>query len=261
MTIEEQIFFIIGTLMIFYSSIQEYINLNKFSKKDLFKSIEIYNLDLIATRIYGVLHFTEPAKLFLYPYMWTMVTLSIVGTFFIFKDSFLFNILTITLIGFFYMQYNRFVFRIALNMETNEIPYTYENIYKELKKEEWTVHHDNIKLSNFTKETLEMFNLKSNNYGNISFFEYVNLDKEPELSKYKYKDDILFKDKDGNIYDVINKGKKPSIRKVTIGFSNLFSALNKEEDITKKMLLSLIEAVTSSFIFYLSIIGFDFRII
>ena len=92
MTLLEQSFFIMGTLMIFYSSVIEYIHLNKFSKKNFFKSDEIYNLDLIATRIYGLLHFTEPAKFYLYPYLWTMISLSLVGTFFIFKDSFLFNL-------------------------------------------------------------------------------------------------------------------------------------------------------------------------
>jgi len=146
-------------------------------------------------------------------------------------------------------------------METYEIPFTYDNVYKELKKEEWAVHNDSIKLSMFTKETLDIFGLKSKEYGDIAFHEYVNLDDEIELSKYKYTDDILFKDIDGNIYDVIVAGKKSLIRKVTIGFSNLFSALNKEEDMSKKMLFSLLEATTSSVVLYLSIIGFDFKII
>ena len=260
MSIQQEIFFIIGTLMIFYTSIQEYINLNKFSKKDLFKDTPIYNIDLLATRIYTLLHFTENAKFFLYPYMWIMIGLSFIGTVFFFENAFLFNILAFSLFGFFLMQYRKFLFPIAYHMEKEDIKYTYENIYNELTKEEWVVNYNNISLSKFTKETLDKFNLTSKRYGKIDFEEYFNLKEDKILSQYKSDEDLIFVDKEGNKYDVINYGGKKKIRRITIGISNLVSALNKEENISNKMLFSIIEATTSSFVLYLSIIGFNIKI-
>ena len=260
MSIQQELFFIIGTLMIFYTSIQEYINLNRFSKKDLFKDTPIYNIDLLATRIYTVLHFTEPAKFFLYPYMWIMIALSFIGTIFFFENAFLFNILSLTLFGFFFIQYKTFLFPVAYYMEKEDIPYTYKNIYNELTKKELIVNYENIKLNEFTKETLDKFNLTSKRYGKINFEEYFNLEKDKILSQYKSKEDLIFVDKEGNKYDVINYSGKQKIRRITIGISNLVSALNKEENINRSLFFSLIEAFTSSFVLYLSIIGFDIKI-
>lgn len=260
MTDAQLYFFIAGTLMIFYTSFQEYINLNKFSEKDLFSGVEIYNIDLIATRIYGLLKSPEDSKFLLYPYFWTMLILSIVGTYQYFNNSFLFNLLTLTLLVFFFMQYKKLILKTALSMEDNNISYTYDNIYKELEKEEWAIQNKKVKLKFFTKEILDKYGFESKEYGDINFVEKVDLNKEPILAKFKQEDDILYKDINGNIYDVLNYGKKPEIRRVIIKFSPLFSAFHKEEDISKKMLFSGLEALTSSFVFYLAIIGFDFTI-
>ena len=57
----------------------------------------------------------------------------------------------------------------------------------------------------------------------------------------------------------MNYGKKPKIRKVSIKFSYMFKSLNKEEDINEKLMYSLVEALTSSFVFYLAIVGLSFN--
>jgi hypothetical protein len=81
----------------------QYLNLNKYAKKDLFKSNNLYNLDIIATRIYILLNFTDYARFYQYPYMWSMVSISIIGSFFYFQNGWMFNTLTILLFIFFFV--------------------------------------------------------------------------------------------------------------------------------------------------------------
>jgi hypothetical protein len=238
-------------MIIFYSSILEYLNLNKYAKKDLFKSNNLYNLDIIATRIYILLNFTDYARFYQYPYMWSMVSISIIGSFFYFQNGWMFNTLTILLFIFFFAQYKFLILKIAMTIEQKELPYTYETVYNQLDGEQWALIQKKMKKSQFTKETLDKLGLSSKEYGNIEFKEFINIKEDPIYSKLKNSDDILFSDKEGNIYDYFSLNN--SIKKQNVGFSPKFSSLNKEEDTGKRMLLSLIEAFISSLVLYFSL--------
>ena len=249
MTNEQFTFFIISSALIFYSSLLEFINLNNFSKKDIFKSTNLYNLDIIATRIYTLLVFTKYAKLYLYPYMWTMVIISVIGSFYYFQNGWMFNSLTIILFLSFYVQYKFMLIDIALRIETEELPFSYKTVYNELDKEQWAIHSNKVKLSEFTKKTLDTLKLTSDKYGDIELKEILNLKEEPIFSKFKNNDDLLFRDTNDNVYDVYSN----KIVRESIGFSSKFASLNKEEDTSRRMLLSLVEAFVSSLVLYFSL--------
>lgn len=251
MTNEQFIFFLISSTMIFYSSILEYLNLNNYSKKDIFKSDNLYNLDIIATRIYILLNFTSYSKTYQYPYMWTMIIISIVGTPFYFLNGWMFNSLTILLFLFFFVQYKFLILNTALRIEQKKLPFTYETIYDQLDGEQWALTQSKKKLSSFTKETLDKLGLESEEYGDIQFKEFLSVKEDPIYSKLKNDEDVLFRDTDGNVYDYFELGS--TIKQQNVGFSAKFSSLNKEEDTGKRMLLSIIEAFVSSLVLYFSL--------
>jgi len=252
MTNEQLLFFVISSTMIFYSSILEFLNLNKFSKKDIFKSNNLYNLDIIATRVYIMLNFTKYAKVYQYPYMWTMVIISAVGTVYYFKTPWMFNTLAILLFLMFYIQYKNMILSTALKIEREEKPFTYDTVYSELDGQQWALTQKKVKHSEFTKETLEKLGLESDNYGDIELVKFITVSEDPIFSKLKNPEDVLFIDQNDNVYDYFELNK--SIKKQNVGFSIKFSSLNKEEDTGKRMLLSLLEAFVSSLVLYFSLV-------
>lgn len=251
MTNEQFIFFLISSTIIFYASILEYLNINSFAKKDIFKSNNLYNLDIIATRIYILLNFTSYAKLYQYPYMWSMIAISIVGSLFYFQNTWMFNSLTIILFIFFYAQYKFLILNTALRIERKELPFTYDTVYSELEAEQWAITQTKVKHSKFTKETLDKLGLESEEYGDIQFKEFLIVEEDPIYSKLKNKEDVLFSDTNDNVYDFFEL--KSTIKEQNVGFSPKFSSLNKEEDTGKRMLLSIVEAFVSSLVLYFSL--------
>jgi len=258
------LFYSVSVVAIFASQVLEYTRLDLTSCKRLFAGIPIYTKDLVQARVTAVVEEPANSKLYLFPYFWTLASTSIVGTLFFFKSPGWFNLLTGILMVYFYVQHSSLNLKIASRLEEKEFEPTCKNVYRELEAEMWVPVRKKISPDLFSEQVFHSFGLSySGPYGNIALAKEHRTGDDPILDEVLVKDpeSFYFYGSDGTLYEIYETSdRKIKASSITTGFSLLFRSLNREQDMAKNLLIGTLESVTTSFVLWLSIIGFSLEV-
>ncbi|HIP33412.1 MAG TPA: hypothetical protein EYG89_01470 [Bacteroidia bacterium] len=251
MEFNQILFLQLSAMLLFATSISDYINLNIFSKSSIFNE-GVKNKDIISTRIMMEIK-DENSIFYLNGNMWSMIFIGIIGSMFYFKSSHLFNILPLFLLSYFLMQY--FLLVLKVKEKTNLENPTFNEIEKNIDEIRWDHKTIKINLNKLSKSCKEELNISSRKDGKINFNGYIDLKNEKILSKIKDSGDILFYDDYENRYELFYNNEKPIVTKTKIFISPVFTELNREFNTIIKMRNSLFESAISVFVLYLTLIG------
>jgi len=263
MPIESTLFFHLSALLIFISSQQEYLFLNKYTSKNIFKE-KVFSKDLIAARIVAEIK-DEDSIFYLNTNLWTMLSISVIGSLFYFPaQQKIFNILSGLLLTYMIFQYLSLILKVKTKVKTNnKNSLNTTSIVELLDEQSYELKSKIVNPQIFSKATLSAFGFNTDSmvggFGDLDINHFVDMSKNKTLAKFKYDEDIIFADVNQNLYEVQNfdnkDGKNPNIVNLKIQLTPLFTELNREVDISKKMMTSFLESCIATIVLYQTLIG------